>query len=86
MQSEIIIYRLFRKCVKLSLFFLDNIYIRFALNCIDKLEAFLVADLVLFCYERDFMLSLSKDIQFDVIEAFNSASRYLDDLLNIDNN
>ena len=32
------------------------------------------------------MLSLSKDIQFDVIEAFNSASRYLDDLLNIDNN
>ena len=30
------------------------------------------------------MLSLSKDNQSDVIEAFNSASRYLDDLLNID--
>ena len=33
-----------------------------------------------------FMLSLSEDNQFDVIEAFNSTSRYLDDLLNIDNN
>ena len=47
--------------------------------------AFLVADLFLFCYERDFMLSLSEDNQSDVIEAFNSTSRYLDDLLNIDN-
>ena len=45
----------------------------------------LVADLFLFCYERDFMLSLSDDNQSDVIEAFNSTSRYLDDLLNIDN-
>ena len=32
------------------------------------------------------MLSLSEDNQFGVIEAFNSTSRYLDDLLNIDNN
>ena len=45
----------------------------------------LVADLFLFCYERDFMLSLSDNNQSDVIEAFNSSSRYLDDLLNIDN-
>ena len=45
----------------------------------------LVADLFLFCYERDFMLSLSDDNQSEVIEAFNSNSRYLDDLLNIDN-
>ena len=30
-----------------------------------------VADLFLFCYERDFMLSLSEDNQSDVIEAFN---------------
>ena len=45
----------------------------------------LVADLFLFCYERDFMLSLSDDNQSEVIEAFNSTSRYLDDLLNIDN-
>ena len=46
----------------------------------------LVADLFLFCYERDFMLSLSEDNQSDVIEAFNSSSWYLNDLLNIDNN
>ena len=45
----------------------------------------LVADLFLFCYERDFMLSLSDNNQTDIIEAFNSTSRYLDDLLNIDN-
>ena len=32
------------------------------------------------------MLSLSEDNQSDVIEAFNSTSRYLDDLSNIDNN
>ena len=32
------------------------------------------------------MLSLSDDNQSDVIEAFNSTSRYLDDLLNIKNN
>ena len=32
------------------------------------------------------MLSLSDDNQSKVIEAFNSTSLYLDDLLNIDNN
>ena len=51
-----------------------------ATNC-----APLVADLFLYCYERDFMDSLNHDNQADVIEAFNSTSRYLDDLLNIDN-
>ena len=45
----------------------------------------LVADLFLFCYERDYMLSLSDNNQTDIIEAFNLTSRYLDDLLNIDN-
>ena len=72
---------------------LDNICIRFGTklyrqsfgipmgtNC-----APLVADLFLFCYERDFMDSLNHCNQVDVIEAFNSTSRYLDDLLNIDN-
>ena len=43
----------------------------------------LVADLLLFCYERDYMMSLSDDKQADVIEAFNTTSRYLDDILNI---
>ena len=41
--------------------------------------------LFLFCYERDFMKSLSLENQADIIEAFNSTSRFLDDLLNIDN-
>ena len=45
----------------------------------------LVADLVLFYYERELMLSLFDNNQSDVIEAFNSTSKYLDDLLNIDN-
>ena len=45
----------------------------------------LVANLFLFCYERDFMTSLSDENHADIIEAFNSTTRYLDDLLNIDN-
>ena len=74
-------------------YLLDNIFIRvgtklygqtigipMGTNC-----APLVADLFLFCYERDFMKSLSRENQADIIEAFNSTSRYLDDLLNIDN-
>ena len=39
----------------------------------------LVADLFLFCYEKDFMLSLPDNNQIDIIEAFNSTSRYLND-------
>ena len=45
----------------------------------------LIADLFLFCHERDFMASLSYDKEAEIIQAFNSTSRYLDDLLNIDN-
>ena len=44
-----------------------------------------IADLFLFCYESDFTTSLSDNNQAYIIEAFNSISRYLDDLLNIDN-
>ena len=74
-------------------FLLDNIYIRFGSKLYRQIVSIpigtkcapLVADLFLFCYERDFMLSLPEDYQFDVIEAFNSTSRYLDDILNIDN-
>ena len=43
----------------------------------------LVAHLFLFCYERDFMMSLSDDKQADIIDAFNITSRYLDDILNV---
>ena len=75
-------------------FVLDNIYIRFGSKLYRQIVGIPMgtncaphaADLFLFCYERDFMLSLSEDTQSDVIEAFSSTSRYLDDLLNIDNN
>ena len=75
-------------------FLLDNIYIRFGSKLYRQIVGIpmrtnfapLVADLFLFCYERDFMLSLSDANQSEVIEAFTSTSRYLDDLLNIDNN
>ena len=45
----------------------------------------LVADLFMFCYKRDFMKSLKKEKRYDMIDVFNPTSRYLDDLLNIDN-
>ena len=75
-------------------FLLDNIYIRFGFKLYGQIVGIpmgnncvpLVADLFLFCYERNFMLSFLKDNQSDVIEAFNSTSRYLYELLNIDNN
>ena len=72
---------------------LDNIYIRFGTKLYRQIVGIpmgtncapLVADLFLFCYERDFMTSLSDVKQAESIEAFKSTSRYLDDLLNIDN-
>ena len=71
---------------------LENIFIRFG----SKLHRQIVgipmgtncaqcAVLFLFLYEIDFMLSLSDNNQTNIIEAFNSTSRYLDDLHNIDN-
>ena len=77
----------------LLVYLLDNIYIRFGSKLyrqnvgIPKGTNFapLVADLSLFCYERDFMKSLTKGKRYDLIDAFNSTSRYLDNLLNIDN-
>ena len=45
----------------------------------------IIADLFLFCYERDFTTSLSYVKQVEIIVAFKSTSRYLDDLLNINN-
>ena len=74
-------------------FLLDNIYIRFGTKLFRQTVGIpmgtncapLAADLFLFCYERDFMMSLSVENQSEIIEAFSSTSRYLDDLLNIDN-
>ena len=47
--------------------------------------ASMVADLFLICYERDFMMFFSDDKQADVINALNTTSRYLNDILNINN-
>ena len=45
----------------------------------------LVADLFLFCYERDFLMSLSDDKQAKVIDAFNTTSNinnvYFDNMI-----
>ena len=75
------------------IYLLDNIYIRFCTKLYRQIVGIpmgtncapLVADLFLFCYERDFMTSLSDVKQAEIIEAFKSTARYLDDLLNIDN-
>ena len=45
----------------------------------------LVAISFLICYDRDFMMSLSDDKQADIIDAFNTTYRYLDDILNSNN-
>ena len=91
-QSRYTLWSCQNVCDALS-FLLDNIYIRFGTKLYRQIVGIpmgtncapLVADVFLYCYERDFMDSLNHDNQADVIEAFNSTSRYLDDLLNIDN-
>ena len=70
-----------------------NIYIRFGTKIYRQVVgipvgtncAHIATDLALFCYERDFIKSRSDSYQVDIIEAFNSTSRYLDHLLNTDN-
>ena len=72
---------------------MENIYVQFdgmvyqeivgismGTNC-----APLIADLFLYCYERDFMFDLQKSRRFDLIDMFNGTSRYLDDIFTIDN-
>ena len=44
----------------------------------------LIADLFLFRFERHFMATLSYNKEAEIIQALNSTSSYLDDLLNID--
>ena len=45
----------------------------------------LIAELFLYCYERDFMSDLHKSKRHDLIDMFNDTSRYLDDIFTIDN-
>ena len=60
-------------------YLLDNILIRFGSKLYRQIVGIPMgtncaprdADLFLFCYERDFMMSLSDNNQTDIIEAFN---------------
>ena len=74
-------------------FLMENIYVQFdgmvyqqivgipmGTNCVP-----LIADLFLYCYERDFMSDLNKSKSHDLIDMFNDTSRYLDDIFTIDN-
>ena len=45
----------------------------------------LIAELFLFCFERDFMSNLHKSKRYDLIDMRNDTSRYLDDIFTIDN-
>ena len=66
-------------------FLLGNIFIRFGTKLYKQVVgipigthcALLVAYLFLFCYESNFMMSLSDDKQAELIDAFNTTSRYL---------
>ena len=66
------------------IYLLDNINIRFGSKLYRQNKGIpmgtncapLVADLFLICYERDFMKSLTKEKPYDLIDAFNSTSRY----------
>ena len=69
------------KCIDALTFLLVNIFIRFGTKLYRQVVGItmgtncapLVADLFLFCYEGDFMMSLSDDKQADVIDAFNTS-------------
>ena len=75
------------------IFLLDNIFIRFGTKLYRQVVGIpmgtncapLIADLFPICYEREFMMSLSDDKQADIIDAFNTTSRYLGYILNINN-
>ena len=49
-------------------------------NCAPLVADFFFFFFFFFFYERDFMKSLSRENQADIIETFNSTSRYLDNL------
>ena len=61
-------------------YLLDNIFIRFGTKLYRQIVGIpistgcapLIADLFLFCYERDFMASLSYNKETEIIQAFKS--------------
>ena len=78
-QSRYTLWSCENVCDALS-YLLDNIYIRFGTKLYRQIVGIpmgtncapLVADLFLYCYERDFMDSLNHDNQADVIEAYSA--------------
>ena len=75
---------------------LDNIFVSYSNTVYQQVIGILmgtncaplIVDLFLFCYERDFMKKLQNGSIKDgdkLIEVFNHNSRYLDDILTIDN-
>ena len=74
-------------------FLMENIYVQFEGMVYQQIVGIpmgtycapLIADLFLYCYERDFMSKLQKSKRFDLIDKFNDTSRYLDDIFTIDN-
>ena len=74
-------------------FLMENIYVQFGDMVYQQIVGIpmgtncapLIADLFLYCYERDFMSNLQKSKRFDLIDKFNDTSRYLDHIFTIDN-
>ena len=74
-------------------FLMENIYVQIESMVYQQIVGIpmgtncapLIADLFLFCYERDFMSKLHKSKQYDLIDMFNDTSRCLDAIFTIDN-
>ena len=74
-------------------FLMENIYVQFDDMVYQQIVGIpmgtscapLIADLFLYCYERDFMSDLQKSKRHDLIDMFNDTTRYLDDIFTIDN-
>ena len=77
-----------QKVTDALIYLLDNIYIRFGSKLYRQNVGIpmeqIVPPLLLTCF-CSAMKSLTKEKRYDLIDAFNSTFRYLDDLLNIDN-
>ena len=79
--TEELIYRLDKIYIRFGFkLYRQNVGIPMGTNCIP-----LLLTCLFFGYKRDFMKSLTKEKKYVMIDAFNSTSRYLDDLLNINN-
>ena len=72
---------------------MDNIYVQFDGMIYQQIVGIAmgthcappIADLFLYCNERDFISNLQISKWFDLVDKFNNTSRYLDDIFTIDN-